>query len=278
MIVDRSGVEAIIVHFVATSPLNRVRERDALRPDLAGMEMFAPPLVGIASADDPLFDALGKPGVIGPQFRPPGQWLPGARSVVSFFLPFTEQVVVSNRRERDWPSYEWLHARIEGQTLIDALHAHLVEELAARGVGAVAPGVHADFRTWRDNAPAPDSGKYASNWSERHVAHIAGLGTFGLSAGIITEKGMAGRLGSIVTDLPLPANARPYARFDEYCTHCGACEARCPVGAVSATRGRDKAACSRFLDLVLERHSPRYGCGKYQVGVPCERRIPARRG
>lgn len=39
---------------------------------------------------------------------------------------------------------------------------------------------------------------YTSNWSERHVAFVCGLGTFGLSKGLITEKGIAGRLGSLI--------------------------------------------------------------------------------
>jgi hypothetical protein len=32
---------------------------------------------------------------------------------------------------------------------------------------------------------------YASSWSERHAAHAAGLGTFGLCDGLITAKGKA---------------------------------------------------------------------------------------
>ena len=42
-------------------------------------------------------------------------------------------------------------------------------------------------------------GDYASNWSERHVAYVCGLGTFGCQ-GLITSKGLAGRFGSIITD------------------------------------------------------------------------------
>lgn len=31
---------------------------------------------------------------------------------------------------------------------------------------------------------------FGSNWSERHAAYVCGLGTFGLSKGLITDKGM----------------------------------------------------------------------------------------
>ena len=37
----------------------------------------------------------------------------------------------------------------------------------------------------------------ASDWSERHAAYAAGLGTFGLTRALITEKGIAGRFGSL---------------------------------------------------------------------------------
>lgn len=265
---------AEIQTFVEASPLNVVAPDCALRPDLIGMRIFEPPLVGVAAADDPWFDALRLPGVIGPHFRPPRDWLPGAASVIAFFLPFTDAVVRTNRRDPDWPSDEWLHARIEGQTFIGALCSRLVDVLTASGYAAIAPGIYKDFRLWRENGP--EGTEYTSTWSERHVGHVAGLGTFGLSAGIITARGMAGRMGSVVTDCPLPPTARPYSAFDEYCTHCGACVKRCPKNAISATRGRDKATCSDFLDQVGQRRPPWYGCGKCQVAIPCERGIPRR--
>lgn len=273
---DRASLESAAYRFLERSPLNRVTAEDALRPDLAGMRMFEEPLFGVAAAEDPLFETLREPGIVGPHLRLPREWLPDARSVVSFFLPFTDAVVKSNRASRDRPSPEWLHARIEGQVFINALCAHLAETLVAAGHAAVAPSIHPDFRSW-SREPGPDGVAYTSNWSERHAAHVAGLGTFGLSAGIITGKGMAGRLGSVVTARRLPADARPYSRYDEYCNYCGACEAKCPADAVSATRGRDKPACSRFLDATMEKYHPRYGCGQCQVAVPCERGIPPAR-
>lgn len=115
---------------------------------------------------------------------------------------------------------------------------------------------------------------FTSNWSERHVAYVAGQGTFSLSRGLITEKGVAGRFGSIVTSLSLPADTRKYTEVDEYCNRCGACLANCPVHAISFEKGKSHEPCGAYLDETAFKFSPRYGCGKCQVDVPCECNIP----
>ncbi len=277
---DKRDLLAAAIAFVGESELNRVPEAAALRPDLAGLRLCEAPILGFASARDPLFAELRRPGVIGPHFRPPAEWLPEAATVVSYFLPFSDRIIVSNRQVPDWPSLEWLHGRIEGQRLIDSLSVHLEELLRRAGHPAVAPAISPDF--WSRSRPAGrrDDGElvpgFTSNWSERHVAHVAGLGTFGLAAGLITEKGTAGRLGSVVTALGLEPDPRPYARHDEYCSQCGACARRCFAGAITPGLGKDKAACSAATAPFKEKHKPYYGCGKCHVAVPCERGIPGR--
>ena len=52
-----------------------------------------------------------------------------------------------------------------------------------------------------------EKGDY-SDWSERHIAYVAGQGTFSLSDGFITERGIAHRCGSVVIDLKLPPSPR----------------------------------------------------------------------
>ena len=82
---------------------------------------------------------------------------------------------------------------------------------------------------------------YTSNWSERHVAFVCGLGTFGLSKGLITKKGIAGRFGSIITELTLSPDQREYHCIYEYCSMCGACVKNCPVNAISLDKGKNHA-------------------------------------
>ncbi len=271
---DRDELVELVRHISETSPLNRVATDVALRPDLAGLRLYDPPIVGVAAADDPLFLRLRRPAIVGPQFRQPRDWLPEAESVLSFFFPVSEKIGDSNSADPREPSHEWLHARIEGQAYIAAVCDLVADALVRQGYKAVTPSNHPDFRTRRFDAPDSDpSPPFVSNWSERHVAHVAGLGTFGLSAGLITEKGMAGRFGSVVTSLRLEPTPRPYSGPFDYCTRCGACMRRCTNQAITAA-GKDHIRCKDFLIEVSLRYPGRYGCGKCQVKVPCSRGIP----
>ncbi|MDL2264684.1 4Fe-4S binding protein [Synergistaceae bacterium OttesenSCG-928-I11] len=262
-----------------TSMENRVSEDVALRPDLVSMQMYGDVLFGVAEAGDEIFERFRARHVVGPQFRKPDEWLPGAANVISVFFSFTEQVAASNVADPGRPSDEWLHARFEGQHFIDRTMNALKGELGRHGYDAVVPSGDARF----ENVRAPENGKwdgasYTSNWSERHVAFACGLGTFGLSAGLITEHGMAGRFGSVVTSLRLEPTVRGYSEPYEYCTQCGVCVKRCPVGAISRESGKDHTICARLVDESKKKFAPRYGCGKCQVAVPCQKRAPGARG
>ena len=116
--------------------------------------------------------------------------------------------------------------------------------------------------------------KYTSGWSERHAAFVCGLGSFGISGALITPKGTAGRYISLVTDMPLEADARNYTNPYEYCTLCGACAVKCPAGAITVENKKDKAKCSAFVDSTKTVFAPLYGCAKCQCGVPCSNGIP----
>lgn len=129
---------------------------------------------------------------------------------------------------------------------------------------------------------------FTSNWSQRHVAYAAGLGTFSLNDGFITAKGMAMRLSSVVAGMKLTPSARPYPHYRSNCLFyagekCGRCIERCPGGALSE-QGHDKLKCFDVLFRAQEawlkgEHGPGYigryaGCGLCQTGVPCTNRIP----
>ncbi|MCX7779745.1 MAG: 4Fe-4S binding protein [Negativicutes bacterium] len=254
----REEIEQAVSHFWAESKLNIVEELNSLR-------IFDCPLLGVAAADDPLFAELKADDAVGPQHMLPADWLPGARAVVAYFLPFSKEVREANR-SLGLPSREWLYGRIEGEALNHALRRFLVDWFRDAGYEAATPALDERFKVVDRR----------SNWSERHVAYVAGLGTLSLSCSIITRRGSAGRLGSVIVSAPLEATPRPYTYKDEYCTKCGACIRRCPPLAISET-GKDHAICGAYVDQMLERFRPRYGCGKCQTAVPCEAGIPGHR-
>ena len=267
--------------YVRESKGNYVSKEDALSPELEGMRIFETPLLCIGDAQDPMFLKLQEPQAIGPHFKLPQEWLVNARSVISMFLPFTDKVKMSNSPDFPEPSNEWLHAWIEGQKFINELCLYIKAELEKTGEQAVVPILTESF--WAveaegSSAKAPDQKlSYTSNWSERHVAFACGLGTFCLSKGLITEKGVCGRFASVVTTAKLPVTKRQYEDVYEYCNSCGACVRNCPVGAITLDGGKDHEKCSAYVDEMKVRYAPRYGCGKCQVKVPCEHGIPGRK-
>lgn len=274
--VDFNVYKKAIKDFIDLDQGNFVQKEIAARPDLAGMRIFDEPVFGCAAADDPVFEEFKKPGIIGPHFTAPAEWLPHAKSVISLFLPFTKAVREANRRNMDWPADEWIHARMEGQDFQRKLCQFIISLLEKDGHRALAPMTDPRFSSKSPLVSDPEKQEYyTSNWSERHAAYAAGLGTFGLSKGLITEKGMAGRFISVISSAIIESSNRPYTGIYDYCIRCGACVRNCPVKAITLEKGKIHSPCSAFLDLVRDRHVGRYGCGKCQIKVPCEFQKPA---
>ena len=250
-------VDQAITDFLTNNPLNCVEE-------LGGLRIFDAPLLGVANSDDPLFARMKEQVAVGPQHMSPMEWLADAKAVVSYFLPFSLAVRKANRQD-GLPAKEWLYGRIEGEALNNALRRFLTDFFIQAGYQAVSPVLDQRFTVVQRR----------SNWSERHVAFIAGLGTFSLSRSFITKCGSAGRLGSVVVNLALEPTLRYYKSIDENCAHCGSCIPRCPPLAIDEN-GKDNAICSTYLDTIKDMFRPRYGCGKCQTGVPCEDQIPGK--
>ena len=245
-------------------------------PGVGNIKMYEEPLIGFAAASDEIFETYRQKKIIGENFMEPAEWLPSAKTVVSFFLPFTDAVRNSNKADKTDPSAEWLYARIEGQAFIGAFMESVRRMLVEKGVEACVPS--GDKRFGIDvkmtlSGVKPDF-HVESKWSERHAAYACGLGTFGLSRGLITEKGMAGRFASVIISEEWDATKRPYINYDEYCTKCGACIRKCPVNAITLEYGKNNVTCNEHVEKMKTKYSPRYGCGKCQVGVPCEKQKP----
>lgn len=272
-----------IVEFVLTSPVN-------LLPPKLKKPIFDEPLVGFASGDDPLFTDYKT--IIGPDHLTPREALaeaygkkpedlPAELTVVSYILPVTGLTRRSNRKESKMPSRPWSHTRWFGEILNDAVREFTADILTDMGYMAAAPVLQPYFKGLSN-----EKGPY-SNWSERHVAYAAGLGTFSLSDGFITEKGIAHRCGSVVTDLVLPPTPRtaktPFSNCVYYARGtCMKCVERCPAGAITEA-GHDKIRCLEYQRGIGYHPEQAYdietsvaGCGLCQTDVPCEHRVPRR--
>ncbi|MFU8857032.1 MAG: epoxyqueuosine reductase [Deferrisomatales bacterium] len=221
---------------------------------------YREPLVGFAEAGDPAWLCLRE--VAEPTHLLPADLLPGARSVVVFFVPFAESVVRANRAASG-TAEEWAVAYEETNRLIDRTVDALVRALFAWRVRAAAqPATH----NW-------DEETLVSPWSHKSAAAIAGLGGFGLHRMLITDRGCAGRFGSLVVDAAIPPTSRPQPQRCRYfhAGGCRACVAACPAGALEEKglggMNLDKRRChARLLEV-----SARLGadcCGKCAVG-PC---------
>jgi len=245
------------------------------------------PLVGFANGADPLFRSIRED--IGPFYWTPAQifrlshpthtFQPEELSVISYVLPQTGPTREGQSKETTYPAMRWARSRYYGEIFNCELRQHLAASLTDAGFPAIAPERSPLF----DYRQSEKVG-IASNWSERHTAFVAGLGTFGLSDGLITPAGKAVRIGSVVAKIPLPATPRPYQSHQEYCLWfskgtCGACIKRCPAEAITAN-GHDKSHCHAYIREVTAPYAQQQfqvqatPCGLCQVKIPCEKRIP----
>jgi epoxyqueuosine reductase len=277
-------VEQIISNFWSVAPENSLRNQENGRA-------FELPLVGFSNGADTLYPKIKDD--IGSFYMTPldafekafsGQGKVRAEelTVISWVLPHTSETKADSRSETVYPSERWARARLYGEFFNVALRQHVTEELNKSGFEAAAPGIPP---IW--SSAVSERYGTASNWSERHAAYVAGLGTFGLCDGLITARGKAMRCGSVVARIRIPASPRPYSEHHEYCLHfshgaCRQCIQRCPVGAITEN-GHDKKKCADYLSrLRTDYVSARLGlnvdvCGLCQTGVSCESGIPDKR-
>lgn len=267
------------------------RTNNYIEPGSA-LPAFAQPLVGFASGDDKLFDFIKAD--IGAEFYwtpaeayslafPDKQIQANELSVIAWILPQTEHTRLAHRQAEKLPSIEWSKARHYGEKVNENLRSYVVELLKENGYQACAPAL---LSQWA-RAHSEKYG-FASSWSERHTAHVCGLGTFGVSDGLITPVGKAIRVGSVVVRKRYSPTPRLYANHNEWCLHhstgkCLKCMDRCPTGAISKD-GHDKVKCKEYIRSVTAVHVEKEqlgfkvnSCGLCQTKVPCENRNPLAR-
>lgn len=251
----KKELEKLIIDYVAAYPENKKTQTRWKRP-----------IFGTADATHPQLLTLKKS--VRQSHALPLDILGSAQSIIAYFLPFDESVAKSNR-ESYYASKEWASAYIETNTLIGALNAYIIEVLESKGYEAKAiPATH-NF----------DEVTLMSDWSHRHLAAFAGIGKFGLNNMLITESGCAGRIGTIVSSVPLepsPISAQ------ENCLYyrdgsCGICIKKCPKEAFN--EGYDRFKCYEIL-LENDSYHKDLGlvdvCGKCCVALPCTYKNPCK--
>jgi len=249
-------------------------------------------IVGFCSGDDPIFEYYKE--VVGPFHLTPAEAFASANlefdstenlSVVAFILP-TNKITKKENFEHslEWPGERWSHTRLYGEQSNQKLQKYLLNEIKREfGVEGIAPIIEKGLFEIHKNHPEAYQGVWASTWSHRHMCFATGLGSFGLSDGFINLRGKAMRCGSIIINYKLPSdgNSRPSDPY-EYCTKCGDCIKRCPVGAITLENGHDKQKCYiKVTSTVpyIQKHYkiPIYSCGLCQVNVSCSNGIPLKK-
>jgi epoxyqueuosine reductase QueG len=230
-------------------------------------DMWRAPIIEIISANDEKIKDLKQ--AVSLEHLMPHDILQDAKSVISFFIPFHERIVESNINGT-MASKEWVEAYIKTNDLIKVIN-NKIEELMERNgykTGKI-PATH-NF----------NEETLISNWSHRHIAYIAGIGTFGINNMLITKKGCCGRFGSIIINCELD-NYQQIGNIKEKCLYkingsCGICRKRCMANAYDNNNFNRNACYKQCLENTEYHKETGYAdvCGKCLVGLPCSLKEP----
>jgi epoxyqueuosine reductase QueG len=231
-----------------------------------GIKYRLPPVLGVASANDPLWFRIRG---IHPWIHHPRELLKDVESIIVFAVPLSLEAVESNSKGME-PSIQWLKEYFLTNKLINHLSQAVADALGRVGFNSIGLKATHDY----------DRETLTSHWSHRHAGYVAGLGTFGINNLLITPKGAAVRLGTVLTSLRLNPDARPEV---EYCTvkrggRCGECVLKCPVNALK-NWSTGKFKCRDWIEVNDGKYRDAVGgvcdaCGKCSCGVPCSIKIP----
>ena len=200
------------------------------RPDL-----FRSPLVAFSSAEDPKYEELKK--LVGEWNKAPVELMPEAKSVISYFVPFTKAVVESPSTDPALRAL-WGESYVIINSYFNDIGRAVSDFLASKGFASFLIAATYNY----------DPSDLKANWSHRSAAAVAGLGAFAANRLLITEKGSGGRFCSVLTSAPLEISKK--AAVDR-CTYnlnggCGLCFKVCPAEALKPG-SFDRFTCNREL-------------------------------
>ena len=230
-------------------------------------KLWKKPIVKIIPAKDEKLNILKN--AISPEHFMPNDILSDAKNIISFFIPFRENIVESNI-EGTMASKEWAMAYIHTNALIKAINDKIEILMENNGykTGKI-PATH-NF----------DEEKLISNWSHRHIAYIAGIGTFGINNMLITKNGCCGRFDSIITNYELNKYNQAI-EIKEKCLSklnraCGICQKKCIVNAYENNNYNRHKCYEQCLKNAKHHEKIGYAdvCGKCLVGLPCSIKEP----
>lgn len=261
-------IQSEIEHFIQKYPL----------PDDFS-HIWEAPLTGYADASHPYWKELKN--LVHREHDQPMEILPGATVVLAYFIPFSKNIGQSNRF-CGLASPEWARAYEITNAMFPKLNQHIIHFITEHGYQAAVSKASGFF----------DRENITGRWSFRHIAFLAGLGTFGLNRMLITNKGCCGRLNAIVTTLPFAADE---PSVSENCLYkssgsCMACVKNCPSGALTSS-GFDRKLCftqclknasvyTQFGSSYTEGNGSASGsevCGKCLTPLPCTFQNPCQK-
>jgi epoxyqueuosine reductase QueG len=186
----------------------------------------------------------------------PDQFVPGARSIVLVGMPFTQGVMetvvkheLSGLQASSRDVLQSGRAPVRGAerfflTVENDMLDHEITLMAYKVARFIEGKGHRAM--YLPTSKKSDRRFWTAPFYHMPAMYLAGLGTLGLNACIVTpEFGPGVWVTSIITDLELPAG-QPLE--EEACTHCRLCVENCPVNALDGEGWKDVYRC------------PTYGC------------------
>ena len=226
------------------------------------LNLWKEPIIEIISANDEKLRSLKE--TIFAEHYIPYDILPDAKSIICFFIPFQENIVKSNV-DGIIASEEWVLAYIKTNDVIKIINDNIELLMTRKGYKAgKIPATH-NF----------DVNKLISNWSHRHIAYIAGIGTFGINNMLITKNGCCGRIGSIILNFEFDSYVQT-VNTKEKCLKkingsCGICQRKCMLNCYDNddfNRHKCYEQCMKN-DEYHKTNGNANVCGKCLVGLPC---------
>lgn len=204
--------------------------------ELGRDDLFREPHVSFSSALDSRFYDLQN--IIGPWHRLPSDFVSDARSVISYYVPFTKELAAEPLKT-ETVSELWSRAYTIINEHFNEINSAVCDFLKSESYSA---------------APIPSTHTYDHDvlhcfWSHRSAGVIAGLGSFGANNLVITDKGSAVRFCTVITGAVLEPYSGP---VKERCLRklgkgCSLCYDVCPVHALSDGEFK-KFTCQELLD------------------------------